>query len=339
MPSQRLTQPGGEARTDHKSSRPHEHTASPTKKGHGVDRSMVAQGTHQGSKMKASADIVRQYQDETVGALDDSRNGTDPEVYVDPSAPPAPVESPRPFPVGTKVEVWLDADGDDGAMDCATGGWQRAIVGSHCPDSADMYVVLAVAPGMEPIRAKLDSVRLPGRVFRNPAVVVDRMIHGPPEVGTHPPLSMAERAGFGSYRVWLKPRGTMKLPSAVNSVRVPFAYMLTVDLRGYVRQEFMPLCDKVPNCAVLLYFFHPGSDDYIPLKPAAGISENPLPDVFTDAPGSTKECPIYWEIDQRYVNMKFPVAQPVGPAGAKPLREAYGGPRGVDLKAAGPFRD
>eukprot|EP01062_Namystynia_karyoxenos_P023721 TRINITY_DN19187_c0_g1_i1.p1 TRINITY_DN19187_c0_g1~~TRINITY_DN19187_c0_g1_i1.p1 ORF type:complete len:375 (+),score=97.21 TRINITY_DN19187_c0_g1_i1:98-1126(+) len=313
MPSAGLTQPG----LTHRETRPHHADPKVTATGHGIDRSMVAQGTHEGSHHgigmrpggKTDAQILRQLQDERVGALDDPRaEAEDEQAFARlPSHPDADLGPRSPWPVGTRVEVWLDADDcgvESARPDGATGGWHQGIVACFYADSGCVGVVLDEAPAVGPVRVQLDNVQRTGQVFRRAPHPVQRQLLAPalPPVGSCPPLSAAELAS-GGLRLWLRPRGTTGLPLVMCSVLVS-KYALIDDLKHFVKNEMSPVLDGVPKCAVQIYFRNERADDYILLQPHKGVAENPMPEAFTDIPGVDRSFPLYWEWDKSYASVR-----------------------------------
>eukprot|EP00756_Hemistasia_phaeocysticola_P047817 Hpha_TRINITY_DN2227_c0_g1::TRINITY_DN2227_c0_g1_i1::g.25437::m.25437 len=298
-----------EHRNTHKSSTRVEAGYVATAKGHGVDRSMVAQGTHQGSHSVSTKPRCEKHEmeqlirDETAPPLDDPRAmAEDVDAAALPFGGPSKSEEtiPPPYPVGAGVDVWMDAADfgvDSARADGATGGWHRGTVRVLLPGTSNIGVVLDEAPGAGCIECLLDNVRPSGQTFRAASVRVERALS----------------AGRG-YRCWLVPRGTTKLSKEPSSIYLPWATGLLIDdLKGLIRQEMRPLLDKVPKAGVHIYYRNPRADDYLLLPPNFPVGGNPLPAVLSDAPGMGSEAPFFWEWDTSYDEFLPPTAavQPV----------------------------
>eukprot|EP01062_Namystynia_karyoxenos_P071739 TRINITY_DN6740_c0_g1_i1.p1 TRINITY_DN6740_c0_g1~~TRINITY_DN6740_c0_g1_i1.p1 ORF type:complete len:124 (+),score=35.14 TRINITY_DN6740_c0_g1_i1:88-459(+) len=120
-------------------------------------------------------------------------------------------------------------------------------------------------------------------------------------MATGPALAPRSAAETGDrLRVWLQPRGTTRLPASITSVLIPKDALID-DLKWYIKQEMAPVLDKVPKCAIHVYYRNVTADDYILLAPQNAVADNPNPEVLPDAPGLDTAHPLFWEWDPAFV--------------------------------------
>eukprot|EP00756_Hemistasia_phaeocysticola_P067398 Hpha_TRINITY_DN9941_c0_g1::TRINITY_DN9941_c0_g1_i1::g.140436::m.140436 len=121
-------------------------------------------------------------------------------------------------------------------------------------------------------------------------------------MATGPSLAPRSAAETGNnLRVWIQPRGTTKLPPAITSVLLP-KDALVDDLKWYIKLEMAPVLDKVPKCAIQIYYRNVTAEDYILQAPHKPVAHNPNPEVLPDAPGLDIEHPLYWEWDPAFLD-------------------------------------
>lgn len=336
MPSMPLQQPG----KDHRSTQPFDAPPKDTAKGHGIDRSMVAQGAHKGSHhghydaaegkagaKLSSAALMRRAADETT-ALDDERAlaeaADDTEPMPADFVPPSQI---APFPVGARVDAWLDS-ADFGVEPCrydgARGGWHPGVIAGFDAATGNLLVAFDQMPTADPVPMKPDGIRavFSAGAWRQAPHTHQLQWRAEQAGGCMPPaeVSVADMLAYAPLRVWVAARGTVGLPAHVTSVNLPTGDALVDDLKWYIKKELAPCLDKVPKCAVQVYYRNTTADDYIIRPPYSALAENPNPEVLTDAPGLSPSCPLYWEIDAAYAGCAHPqplAAAPVVVAGPR----------------------
>eukprot|EP01065_Artemidia_motanka_P037040 TRINITY_DN451_c0_g1_i1.p2 TRINITY_DN451_c0_g1~~TRINITY_DN451_c0_g1_i1.p2 ORF type:complete len:150 (+),score=45.73 TRINITY_DN451_c0_g1_i1:55-450(+) len=127
-------------------------------------------------------------------------------------------------------------------------------------------------------------------------------------MSTGPALAPRSAAETGnSLRVWLLPRGTTGLPQSLTSVLLPKDALID-DLKWYIKLEMTPVLDKVPKCAIQVYYKNRAAEDYLLQAPHKPVAENPNPEVLKETPGLEVSDPLYWEWDCFYA--RAPDAEP-----------------------------
>eukprot|EP01064_Diplonema_japonicum_P011719 TRINITY_DN1916_c0_g1_i11.p1 TRINITY_DN1916_c0_g1~~TRINITY_DN1916_c0_g1_i11.p1 ORF type:complete len:144 (+),score=40.68 TRINITY_DN1916_c0_g1_i11:63-434(+) len=113
-----------------------------------------------------------------------------------------------------------------------------------------------------------------------------------------PPRSIADSGG-DRLRVWVKPRGTTKLPSHLTSVLVPRDALID-DLKWHLKEEMAPLLEQVPKPLIHFYSYNETADDYLQQAPTRTLASNPNPAALKDAPGLESEHPLYWDYERMW---------------------------------------
>ncbi|KAJ9446871.1 hypothetical protein DIPPA_06996 [Diplonema papillatum] len=113
--------------------------------------------------------------------------------------------------------------------------------------------------------------------------------------GQLPPRSIADSGG-DRLRVWVKPRGTTKLPPHLTSVLVPKDALID-DLKWHLREELAPLLERAPKPYIHFYAYNEVADDYLQQAPTKRIDSNPNPEVLQEAPGLESAHPLFWDFD------------------------------------------
>eukprot|EP00667_Euglena_gracilis_P028449 EG_transcript_36326 len=101
-------------------------------------------------------------------------------------------------------------------------------------------------------------------------------------------------------RIWVQSRGTLPFPVMKTSIIVQ-EQTLVDDLKALVKKELSPLLDHVPKPAITFYAYNHVSDDYLIQNVVRRVTENPMPEHWSDAPGTKADDPLFFDFDTKLV--------------------------------------
>eukprot|EP00906_Rhabdomonas_costata_P005545 RCo008285 len=109
-------------------------------------------------------------------------------------------------------------------------------------------------------------------------------------------MSSKGSGGSGLQAVWVQTRHTVPGGFAKKAVFVPAGGITVDEFKASLAKHFEAVVGKAPVTALTVYYHNPSADDYIAMAGTTRVLENPLPELFADAPGTREEHPLYFDL-------------------------------------------